>query len=543
MGLSNHNRRRSLRLEPLEARTLLTVSVDLAAHAIFVEGTPRADNIQIAMVGEDLSVSVNQENTTVPASDLAQVNGLEIKGLGGNDSIRISDNVALNALIDGGTGNDRIKGGGGNDDILGDAGADIVNGGAGDDRISGGSGRDSIRGGSGSDDIHGDAGDDAVSGDAGDDNLHGDAGRDRVSGGAGNDDVFGDDGNDALHGGAGDDSVDGGDGSDQETGDDGNDVLHGGSGRDRMSGGNGNDFVSGDDGDDAMTGAGGDDSVFGGQGSDRMTGGRGSDRLSGDDGNDAMDGGGPGQDDLIDGGAGSDRSRHGSEVEFNNELRAFMTDAATGAKAEAEFEFESEGGVVEQKLKIKVRHAAPNATLDVTIGGTLLTQQVTTDADGRGLLILRQDEVPAIAVDTTIAIVDSVNGTTFSGAFAALPDVPDEDPNVDRVKLAALLTDPGNAAALGEVEWEAETQNGVTVKKLTAEVEHVAANTTFDVLVDGVVVGSIATNSLGRGILVLSDADLPPGFDVTLGLTAQISNLTLAPPVSLSGAFADPLAP
>lgn len=536
MGLSKHTRRRSLRLEPLEARTLLTVSVDLAAHAVFVEGTERVDKIEVAMVGEDLSVSVNREKTTVPAADLAQISTIEIKGLGGNDTIRIADNVTLNALIDSGTGNDRVKGGSGNDDLLGDAGNDIINGSGGDDRISGGSGHDSVHGGPGSDDIHGDTGNDSVSGDAGDDSIHGEGGRDHVSGGPGDDDLFGDDGNDILRGGADDDSEHGGGGDDLLTGDDGNDDVHGDSGRDRMSGGRGTDVVSGDDGNDAMTGGDGDDSVSGGAGNDRMTGGRGSDRISGDDGNDAMDGGGRGQDDLIDGGAGSNRSRNGSQVDFGSELRAFMTDAATGAKAEAEFEFESEGGAVEQKLKIKIKDAVPDSTFAVTIGGTDLAQTLTIGADGRGLLILREADVPAIALDTTILIVGS-DGTTFSGAFAALPDVPDQQ-DANKVKLAALLTDPANPDALGEVEWQVETENGVTVKKLKIEVEHVAANTEFQVLVNGFA-GTITTNSLGRGTLVLFEADLPGGFDVAIGDAAQISDLT----VTLDGTFADALTP
>ncbi len=122
--------------------------------------------------------------------------------------------------------------------------------------------------------------------------------------------ITGNEGDNLLIAGAGDDFVFGGDGNDALFGEAGNDVLFGDAGIDYLVGGEGNDILFGDDGADALYGEAGNDLLIGG--SDFKT-----DILVGGAGNDTLVGGsfesftqnlvaGPGDYDLLDGGAGDD---------------------------------------------------------------------------------------------------------------------------------------------------------------------------------------------------------------------------------------------
>jgi Ca2+-binding RTX toxin-like protein len=100
-----------------------------------------------------------------------------------------------------------------------------------------------------------------------------------------------------LFGGNDPDSILGNGGNDSLFGGAANDTLFGGTGADSMFGGSENDSLFGEDDNDSLFGDGGDDSLVGGAGSDRVFGGLGNDLLFENDQT---------EDDLIDGGAGSD---------------------------------------------------------------------------------------------------------------------------------------------------------------------------------------------------------------------------------------------
>lgn len=138
------------------------------------------------------------------------------------------------------------------------------------------------------DEIDGAGGDDNIDGRAGHDVINGGAGDDHIVAGDGNDVVFGGDGHDIIFGGAGNDHISGGSGDDKLFGGDGNDVIFGNTGEDYLSGGNGNDLLLGGDGDDVILDGAGRDNVFGGMGNDRVVA-----SLDGDN-------------DIYDGGEGSD---------------------------------------------------------------------------------------------------------------------------------------------------------------------------------------------------------------------------------------------
>jgi Ca2+-binding RTX toxin-like protein len=74
-----------------------------------------------------------------------------VYGGAGDDTIRISNKVDVDAIIYGGLGNDCIYGGSGNDRLYGGDGDDWLFGGRGNDRLFGGFGRDRLKDGPGND--------------------------------------------------------------------------------------------------------------------------------------------------------------------------------------------------------------------------------------------------------------------------------------------------------------------------------------------------------------------------------------------------------
>ncbi|MCA2720146.1 Calx-beta domain-containing protein [Microcystis sp. M169S2] len=213
-----------------------------------------------------------------------------------------SESYYYYAGLKGGSGNDTISGNAGYDDIYGEDGNDVLNGGADNDQLYGGSGNDLL---------NGDAGDDYFTNEDGNDTINGGSGTDRYEAdysyassgltmtydtatGSGtitvgtetdtftsienfngfkgteyNDVIFGGTAVEELKGGGGNDTISGNAGDDYIYGEDGNDVLNGGVGNDQLYGGNGNDLLNGDSGDDYFTGdEGNNDTINGGAGSD-----------------------------------------------------------------------------------------------------------------------------------------------------------------------------------------------------------------------------------------------------------------------------------
>ena len=128
------------RFEPLEARRLLSVSVD--GSTLVISGTDGPDVIRISsdpFLG-GLTVDVNGEVIRWSNFSLSSFQLLNVSGGGGDDQILIGQNLVLPVFADGGDGNDLIQtgmgadslfGGGGDDTLIGGGGADFMDGGAG----------------------------------------------------------------------------------------------------------------------------------------------------------------------------------------------------------------------------------------------------------------------------------------------------------------------------------------------------------------------------------------------------------------------------
>ncbi len=125
-------------------------------------GTTGDDTIGIALNG-------TVERAFSPGAaplDVKAAEGLDIKGLAGNDTIAGQNGLSTQAplTIEGGAGDDQLSGGDGDDVLLGGTGDDVVDGNRGNDTASLGGGDDRFvwDPGDGSDSVDGDAGDNAL---------------------------------------------------------------------------------------------------------------------------------------------------------------------------------------------------------------------------------------------------------------------------------------------------------------------------------------------------------------------------------------------
>ncbi len=226
---------------------------------------------------------------------------------GGNDEIRVDQQVKSTLELNGGSGNDTLEAGGGQAVLHGGAGNDTLIASAADAQLFGDDDNDTLQGGEGDDALDGGLGADILNGGAGDDALDGGAGEDTLDGGAGNDTLQGSDQNDTLRGGVGNDNLEGGAGNDTLQGGDGNDLLKGQGGEDVLDGDAGNDTLLGGTENDVLHGGRDDDRLEGNEGLDQLFGGLGADRLFGGLDNDTLEGGL--SNDRLFGGAGDDTLR------------------------------------------------------------------------------------------------------------------------------------------------------------------------------------------------------------------------------------------
>ena len=265
--------RRKLLFEGLESRRVLAAGVVLSEGVLTVEGSNKNDWVFVSLSGELGDVLTVQFNKTTHEFSLAEVSELHIHGNNGNDRLWVSDDVKVNAFLDGGKGNDWIWSGGGNDHVVGGAGNDRLHGGSGDDVVEDAAGNNRLSGGAGNDQLHGGSGHDKLFGGEGDDLLWGGSKKDHLHGDAGNDQLFGEGDKDHLLGGDGDDQLFGGDGKDHVYGNAGNDWLEGGADHDKLWGGAGDDSLKGNAGNDHLNGGDGVNLLDGDEGRNHLTGG------------------------------------------------------------------------------------------------------------------------------------------------------------------------------------------------------------------------------------------------------------------------------
>ena len=274
-------------IESLEARSLLSASLNSTTGVLTVVGTSRDDSIAITVAAGKYKVTQNGKASYFAAT---KVKSVVVKGGAGSDSIKLDATVKVNATLYANGVSATTPG------IWTDFG-DVLIGGAGNDRL--------------------------VAGDGPQQRLYGALGNDTLDlrnqaeveahGGNGND-KFVHIGSGLLYGEAGRDTADFSDKTDdlvignaailQSQGHfqtDSDPIL---AGFENFNGGKGNDEIWGTDGDNVIHGNGGNDRIYGLKGRDAMFG------EAGNDFSDARD---DGSSDFVSGGTGFDKDVHGGE--------------------------------------------------------------------------------------------------------------------------------------------------------------------------------------------------------------------------------------
>ena len=120
---------------------------------LYVIGTHQNDDVSLKLKKGSLNVYTDFYPGGITHKDFSAIGVDEIViVLGdGNDLTVVEAEISIQALIDGGNGDDELIGGGGTDILLGGAGNDILKGGGNRDLVVGGNGADEISGGFGED--------------------------------------------------------------------------------------------------------------------------------------------------------------------------------------------------------------------------------------------------------------------------------------------------------------------------------------------------------------------------------------------------------
>ncbi len=205
-------------------------------------------------------------------------------------------------------------------------------------------------------------------------------------------------------------------------------------------------------------------------------------------------------------------------------------------------ELETEGA--ETELNIRIDNAPLSSSFPVSLNDIALGQ-LMTDAKGRGKIVLGQgddnrDQIPlpsgltSLSPEMELVIGDIVKGKLSQvskveshGSGTATPPVVGSQEQHFAAKFDVV------SGAIRSAEFEQETERGVTKRQFEAEIEKATPNASFEVRVGGIVVGSIATDTKGKGKLRLTtnpkDASaqlMPPSFPaVTDGTTVKIGTV------------------
>ena len=152
---------------------------------------------------------------------------------------------------------------------------------------------------------------------------------------------------------------------------------------------------------------------------------------------------------------------------------------STGAKVELEIE--------KGKLEISIEKALPRTTYPVTLSGNTIATLVT---DSRGKATLKIAATTAVSSAMTGDLV-AVSG--IGSGVLSLHGSSQSNSSLGSSKLTASLTGVGTGKA------ELETKG--TKRKFEVEMRGLSPNTTYDVTIDGVLVGKLSTNKSGKAEL------------------------------------------
>ncbi|MGB7346186.1 MAG: dockerin type I domain-containing protein [Pirellulaceae bacterium] len=253
-----------------------------------------------------------------------------------------------------------------------------------------------------------------------------------------------------------------------------------------------------------------------------------------------------------------DRSSNSSSVTDEVIAKLYRDD---GLRVKVEFEIEDS----EAELEVKVQNAAPNDSFEVLIDGVSVGQ-LTTDGRGRGELEFGSDDddlplpsnLPPIRPGMVAEIV-GLGASQFGSSSSSSSDDSSSSNSSDDNSSSSSSNDnsssnssssssnsgsvtAGNTfelksqlAGIASIDAEAKYESTSTNVEFKAELRDAPVNTTYSVQVDGVTVGTLQTDSEGRGRLQFELNDnskpFPANFpSVAVGTEVRIGD-------ALSGAF------
>ncbi len=226
-----------------------------------------------------------------------------------------------------------------------------------------------------------------------------------------------------------------------------------------------------------------------------------------------------------------------SAAPVGNGLHVAKSSVLNTANARVRVELETEGP--ETELNIRMDHAPVSSSFEVSLNDIALGQLVT-DARGRGKMVLSQgddnrEHLPLPSGLTTLSPdMELVIGDIVKGKLSQVTKVESNGTSTPVVTSSQEQQFAARFDAVGGVvrsaEFEQETEAGATKRKFKAEIEKATPNTRFDVTVGGIMVGSVQTDSKGRGRLSLAtnpkdagDQIMPASFPaISDGTTVKI---------------------
>ncbi|MES2677874.1 MAG: peptidoglycan DD-metalloendopeptidase family protein [Pseudomonadota bacterium] len=165
---------------------------DITGHNRTFDKFIGGSGINTILMTEGNDVLALDDQASAGASDQARVRDISVIHAGaGDDIINFSTQKYSygDAVVYGGTGNDKIWLSSGNDQIFGGEGNDEIYSGTGNDNLVGGLGDDLLFAGIGNDILEGSGGANQLNGEDGDDIFIGGSGSDTINGGTGNDTI------------------------------------------------------------------------------------------------------------------------------------------------------------------------------------------------------------------------------------------------------------------------------------------------------------------------------------------------------------------
>ncbi len=217
-----------------------------------------------------------------------------------------------------------------------------------------------------------------------------------------------------------------------------------------------------------------------------------------------------------------------------------LSNSSSGTRVRVELETEG----VETELKIRIDNAPVSTSFPVTLNDIALGQ-LLTDARGRGQIVLGHgdDNREHMPLPTGLSILspemELVIGDIVKGQLSRVSNVESNSLGTSTPPVSGSQEQHFAAkfdvvaGTIRSAEFEQETERGVTKRKFEAEIEKAIPNSNFEVSVGGMVVGTIATDSKGKGKLRLTtnpkdagDQVMPASFPaVTDGTSVKIGTV------------------